>query len=41
MVDNADALIAIPGPESKGTWDIINRAQAKGLPIYIYSEVKA
>ena len=36
MADYADALIAIPGKDSKGTWDMIRKANAKGLKVYIY-----
>jgi len=39
MVDYADMLIAIPGPESKGTWNCIRLAQKKGIPVYIHKEL--
>jgi hypothetical protein len=35
MADYADALIAIPSPTSKGTQDMIKRASAEGLRIFI------
>jgi hypothetical protein len=35
MIDEADALIAFPGPDSKGTHDAIRRAKAKGIPVFI------
>lgn len=35
MADYADALIAIPHPNSKGTKDMIKRAAANGLRIFI------
>lgn len=38
MVDYADAVIAIPCPKSRGTWDCVRRAQAKGIPVYIHRE---
>lgn len=36
MADYAEALIAIPGPESRGTWDMVRRAKARGLRVYVY-----
>lgn len=36
MADYADALIAIWDGESRGTKDMIDRANKKGLKIYIY-----
>lgn len=36
MADYAEALIAIPGPDSRGTWDMVQRAMAKGLRVYVY-----
>jgi hypothetical protein len=36
MADYAEALIAIPGAKSKGTWDMIRKAEAKGLKVYIH-----
>lgn len=38
MVDYADACIAIPCPKSKGTWDTVRRAEAKGIPVYVHLE---
>lgn len=35
IVDACDHLIAMPGPESKGTWDTIRRARACGIPVTI------
>lgn len=31
IVDQVDALIAFPGPRSKGTWDTIRRAIKAGM----------
>jgi YspA, cpYpsA-related SLOG family len=37
MAEYADALIAIPAAKgSPGTWDMVRRARAHGLPVYIY-----
>lgn len=36
MVDRAHALIAIWDGQSRGTADIIKRAEAKGIPIFIF-----
>lgn len=36
MADYADALIALPAPDSKGTRDMIRRAEAKGLRVHVY-----
>jgi len=36
MADYADALIAIWDGESPGTKDMIRRAEAKQLPVFIY-----
>lgn len=34
MVDlGADITLAFPGPNSRGTWDCIRRAQAEGIPV--------
>lgn len=33
IVDAADAMIAFPGPRSRGTWDAIRRARKKGIPV--------
>lgn len=38
MADYADALIAIPSPTSKGTNDMIKRAAANGLRIFILKQ---
>jgi hypothetical protein len=35
IVNDADLVIAIPTPESKGTWDTINKASNKGIKVYI------
>lgn len=35
MADNADALIAIRKDMSRGTTDMINRAKAKGLEVFV------
>lgn len=35
MADNADALIAIRKDMSRGTTDMINRAKARGLRVYV------
>lgn len=36
MADFADALIAVWDGRSRGTADMIRRAQAKGLPVYVH-----
>lgn len=33
--ESPDAVIAIPGPKSAGTYDMINKARAKGIPVHI------
>lgn len=35
MIDDADALVAFPCPQSKGTWDAIRKATKKGIPVVI------
>jgi len=35
MADYAQALVALPGPGSKGTHDMIQRARAKGLHVHV------
>lgn len=35
MAQRGDALVAIPGPRSTGTWDMIRRAVKHGLPVFI------
>lgn len=35
IVNAADALIAFPGPRSKGTWDTVRRAKEKGIPVFM------
>jgi hypothetical protein len=35
MIDDADALVAFPCPQSKGTWDAIRKAVKKGIPVVI------
>jgi hypothetical protein len=36
MAENADALIAMPMGESRGTRDMIRRAKAQGLRVWVY-----
>lgn len=36
MAEVADALIAIPGPESRGTLNMIGVASARGLKVYVH-----
>lgn len=36
IVDDSDALIAIPCAHSKGTYDTIRRAVAKGIPVVVW-----
>lgn len=36
MAERADALIAIPAADSRGTRDMIARAEAMGLKVWIY-----
>lgn len=38
MAQYANALIAIPGPDSVGTLDMISKATARGLRVYIHRE---
>jgi len=35
LVDVADCVVALPGPRSKGTWDTVRRARAKGIRVYV------
>jgi len=35
IVNYADIVIAIPTPESRGTWDTINKAKNKGIKVYL------
>jgi len=35
MVEQADMVIAITLPTSRGTWDTIRKAQYKGIPVHI------
>ena len=35
----ADGLIAIPGPQSKGTWDMIQKMQDQNKPVFIYKKL--
>lgn len=37
IVSDADYLVAFPDPESKGTWDTVNRAKLKGIPVKVVS----
>lgn len=32
----ADLCLAFPGPESVGTWDMIRKARAAGIPVHIH-----
>lgn len=36
IVDDSDALLAIPCAHSKGTYDTIRRAVSKGIPIVVW-----
>ncbi len=36
IVDEADHMIAIPSPNSKGTRDSIRRAEIKGIPVEVF-----
>ncbi len=36
MADYAEALIAIPAINSRGTWDMVERARAKRLRVYVW-----
>lgn len=36
MAEIGDALIAIPGPASIGTWDMVRKMQAKNKPVYLW-----
>ncbi len=35
VVNDCQAVVAFPGPESKGTRDVINKAGLKGIPLYV------
>jgi hypothetical protein len=35
MVEHAEALIAIPAIDSRGTWDVVKKAEARGLKVYV------
>lgn len=35
MASYADALIALPGPDSKGTYHMIKEAKSKGLQVFV------
>ncbi len=35
IVNDCEAVVAFPGPESKGTRDTINKAGLKGIPLYV------
>lgn len=41
MAEYADALIAIPGPKSRGTWDMVRQAERRGLKVYIHRQEAA
>lgn len=41
MVNRADALIAVWDGKSKGTQDIIDRANKKGIKVYVYNVIEA
>ena len=34
----ADLVLAFPGQNSKGTWDMIRRAKSAGVPVEIYRQ---
>jgi len=36
IVDAAEEMIAFPLSGSKGTWDSIGKAKAKGIPVHVY-----
>jgi hypothetical protein len=36
MLDGPEQLIAIPDAESRGTWDMVRKAEAKGLAVYVH-----
>ncbi len=36
IVENSDIVIAIPSPDSKGTWDTVKKAEKKGLRVYVF-----
>lgn len=35
MVSEADGVVAFPGPRSRGTWDIVRKARAKGIHVVV------
>ena len=36
IVENADVVVAIPSPSSKGTWDTVRKAEKRGLKVYVF-----
>jgi len=36
IAEEADLLIAFPGPDSTGTWDTIDRFEKMGKPVYAF-----
>lgn len=36
MLKYGDHLLAIPGPKSIGTWDMVRKAEKKRIPVWIY-----
>ncbi len=39
MAAYGEALVAVPSPTSRGTWDMVNKARAAGLPTFVYRAV--
>jgi hypothetical protein len=35
VVNDCEAVVAFPGPDSIGTRDVINKARLKGIPMYV------
>lgn len=40
IVDYSDVLIAFVDKDAKGTWDTINKAKRKNIPVYICNVIE-
>ena len=38
VIGRPDICHAFPGPESVGTWDMVNKAKRAGIPVEIHNE---
>lgn len=34
--EGAEQVIAIPDAQSRGTWDMVNQAKGRGVPVYVH-----